>query len=976
SMKVYSAEDETFHLNLLCIDDATGEETVVELDSAAVKGGEWTELSAVYTAPKDSYEFRLTLTTDSTNDFAFDEVKITTEETKAVNAVYAASADQGLKDAFANYFRVGNILNGYTVKNSGITSMIIKNYNSLECENETKPDATLVRNGSTNTDIKVTLNGAAAIIDFCIKNKIPLRGHALVWHSQTPQWFFKDNFQDGGNWVNSSTMDQRLESYIKNLFALYQSQYPSLNLYAYDVCNEVVSDDSNRTANNGGARVPGYGNGQSPWVQVYGSNAFVEKAFTYARKYAPKTCKLFYNDYNEYWDHKRDCIYNMCKNLYQKGILDGVGMQSHINSDANGFTGVQTYKTAMQKYASIGCEVQVTELDISTEKGKFSAQQQADKYKAVFQAAMDVNTGNYGGKVTAVCIWGPNDGNTWIGGENTPLLHDSNNQPKAAYNALMGMVPESNWGDPMNPAYSEGYVEPGPIEPDANGWYYHSTYEGDMDSWGGRGSATVMTSGSVAYKGSESLLVQDREAAWNGATRSLNPRAFEPGKEYSFSANVLYKDGSASDTFYMKLQYTDANGETMYDSIAEGSTVKGEWVQLANTNYKIPADATDMQIYIETAESTNNFYVDEAIGAVAGTKIEGPGPGVKLIKGDVDFSGSITAFDLAAAKKALAKGSFAKEIASVAADIDENGTVEVVDIVQLAQFVMGKIDTFTIAEKPTEPEPEKTPFNYNANLQFKEAPGDYVNKDCPQAGRVINETYNGINGSNKLNVYLPYGYDENKQYNIFYLMHGGGENENTIFSNDVNLDRMLDWMIMNGELEPMIVVTPTFNKCEAATFYKELRASVIPFVEGKYSTYAKSTSEADIIASRMHRAYGGFSMGSLSTWCVGNHALDLVGYLMPLSGDNWEGVGSLTKEIDRLGYSKDQYFIMCATGSEDIAYGNMNPQMDAMKNDSHFTYTSDFSKGNFYYMVAPGKTHWWGFVRHYVYDCLPYFFHE
>ncbi|MBR4101959.1 MAG: carbohydrate binding domain-containing protein, partial [Oscillospiraceae bacterium] len=163
SMQVYSAQDEVFHLNLLCIDEESGEETVIELDSAAVKGGEWTELSAVYTAPADSYEFRLTLATDSTNDFAFDEVKITTEETKAVNAVYAASADQGLKDAFANYFRVGNILNGGTVRNSAITAMIIKNYNSLECENETKPDATIVQNGSTNTNIKVSLNNASAI---------------------------------------------------------------------------------------------------------------------------------------------------------------------------------------------------------------------------------------------------------------------------------------------------------------------------------------------------------------------------------------------------------------------------------------------------------------------------------------------------------------------------------------------------------------------------------------------------------------------------------------------------------------------------------------------------------------------------------------------------------------------------------------------------------------------------------------------
>jgi predicted alpha/beta superfamily hydrolase len=208
-------------------------------------------------------------------------------------------------------------------------------------------------------------------------------------------------------------------------------------------------------------------------------------------------------------------------------------------------------------------------------------------------------------------------------------------------------------------------------------------------------------------------------------------------------------------------------------------------------------------------------------------------------------------------------------------------------------------------------------------------------------------------------------------------MHGGGENENTIFSEDVKLNRILDHMIMNGELEPLIVVTPTFNKSGADKFYEEFRKSVVPFVEGKYSTYAKSTSEADLRASRMHRAYGGFSMGGLSTWCVADHDMDLVGYFMPLSGNNWEGMDALTNEIDSLGLKKNEYFIFAATGSEDIAYSNMVPEMDDLKRrTNHFTYTSDFSKGNLYFLVAPGLTHWWGYVRHYVYDALPYFFHE
>ena len=118
-------------------------------------------------------------------------------------------------------------------------------------------------------------------------------------------------------------------------------------------------------------------------------------------------------------------------------------------------------------------------------------------------------------------------------------------------------------------------------------------------------------------------------------------------------------------------------------------------------------------------------------------------------------------------------------------------------------------------------------------------------------------------------------------------------------------------------------------------------------------------------------------MGGLSTWCVADHDMDSVGYFMPLSGNNWEGMNKLTGEIDSLGLSQREYFIFAATGDGDIAYNNMKPEMeDLKKRTKYFTYTSDFSQGNLYWLVAPGRTHWWGYVRHYVYDALPYFFHE
>lgn len=690
---VYSETAEQFHVTLACADLDTSQETETELVTKQVAAGTWTELQASYQAPKNSGEFRLTITTDSTHDFYFDDVTVTAK--KSSNTVSAASAEKGLKDEFANYFRVGNILNGGTVQNSTITASFLKDYNSVECENETKPDATLVQSQCNGTNIGVSLKNAASIMDFCVNNHLAMRGHTLVWHSQTPVWFFKENFDANGNWVSSAVMDQRMETYIKNMFEAIQTQYPELNLYAYDVANECISDDQNRTANYGGTREPGENiSGQSPWVQIYGSNAFVEKAFTYARKYAPESCQLYYNDYNEYWDHKRDAIYSMCKSLYEKGLLDGIGMQSHINADYDGFSGVSAYTTAMKKFLSIGCNVQITELDITMENGKYTLQQQADKYKAIFQAAMDWNKNpTSDGRVKAVCIWGPDDANTWIKTENTPLLYDTNHQPKLAYTTLTSMIPQSEWGDGSNPGTTEQ-----PVEPNEYGWYFQSTFEGDLDGWSGRGDAEVMTSGRTNYVGEEALLVQNRTAAWNGAARSLNPKAFVAGKTYSFSTNVQYFDGDATDTFYFKLQYTDANGDTQYDTIAEGTAIQGEWMQLANKNYKIPEGATNLQLYVETKDSTSNFYLDEVIGAVGGTGILGAGEAPTLTLGDVNADGVINVLDLSLAKHGVSSG-FSGNAAKLAADVDQNRIVDAADVKMLQDYLLGRISVFSKAEK-------------------------------------------------------------------------------------------------------------------------------------------------------------------------------------------------------------------------------------------------------------------------------------
>jgi GH35 family endo-1,4-beta-xylanase len=367
--------------------------------------------------------------------------------------VLGQPANGGLKDVYANHFRFGNIFNGNTVNNNSMKTIVFREFNSITPENELKPDATLLQSGSTNTDVKVQLsNGARNILKFCQDNNIAVRGHTLVWHSQTPEWFFKEGFNASGAVVTPAVMDQRMESYIKNMFALIKSNYPTLNLYAYDVVNEASSES-------GGPRAKGSntGSGQSMWVQVYGDNSFIEKAFTYARKYAPATTKLFYNDYNEYIQAKRDYIANsIVKPLKEKGLIDGVGMQSHLDvkTGNDAYPSATLYGQAITIYKNLGVEIHVSELDATISDGNesyFSAQ--ATYYKNIMSEIL--NKG--GSAVTAVVVWGIQDNQSWRSSRK-PLLFDGSGNKKAAYTELVKLIPQSEWGDGSNP----GVVNPPP----------------------------------------------------------------------------------------------------------------------------------------------------------------------------------------------------------------------------------------------------------------------------------------------------------------------------------------------------------------------------------------------------------------------------------------------------------------------------------------------------------------------------------
>lgn len=354
---------------------------------------------------------------------------------------------------------------------------------------------------------------------------------------------------------------------------------------------------------------------------------------------------------------------------------------------------------------------------------------------------------------------------------------------------------------------------------------------------------------------------------------------------------------------------------------------------------------------------------------------EGP-----FLLGDVDSNGAITATDLSLAKKLMFSGN-GDMFQTKAADVDQDGKVTADDIAWYVEYLNKKITEYPekkVPEVTTPPDPAPSNYSYNTNLQYHEAPGNYF-QPSSNPGKLVNETYTGINGQKKLNVYLPPNYDPNKKYNVLYMMHGGGENENVLVndSDKFYVHYMIENMIANGEVDPMIVVFPTFNGCPdgAGDVWDEMKRSIVPFVEGKYSTYAENTTPEGLEASRMHRAYGGFSMGGGSTWNCLINDIDIFAYFMPLSGHCWGGAEPILNTLKKSKYQNSTY-ILAATGTEDIAYGNMCNLINELKKDSVIRYGCDFSKNNFFFLEASGKTHWWGFVKHYIYDVLPYFFRE
>lgn len=372
-----------------------------------------------------------------------------------------------LKEAVAAEMGDGFLM-GVSIVNSELSDdllmqLVTKHFNAVTLGNELKPDAMFGYASACPGTDTVSINGQEiqvpkldysraemtlnAIYDWNQAHPedfIKIRGHVLVWHSQTPEWFFHQDYDETKPYVDKDTMNLRLEWYIKTMaehFTGPDSKYKGM-FYGWDVVNEAVSDGTGTYRSD---------QENSSWWAVYQSNEFILNAFTYANKYMPADVELYYNDYNEWFTNKRNGIVQLLKDVKAApgARIDGMGMQGHYQT--GGSPTAEEFEAAAKAYCEVVGQVQVTELDMAASnsydgtKATLAAEyeRQAKRYQEIYTSVRRLKEEGY--KVGNITIWGVIDKNSWlqtsssVGGgtdgkrKQCPLLFDDNYQVKPCY---------------------------------------------------------------------------------------------------------------------------------------------------------------------------------------------------------------------------------------------------------------------------------------------------------------------------------------------------------------------------------------------------------------------------------------------------------------------------------------------------------------------------------------------------------------
>lgn len=455
--------------------------------------GEWTKFSGTFNVPKTAEQIVIRIIEQGTNYGQGECVKgaycVTGVSMKKITQPKPEIEKDipdwktSVTESLGNDSIAGTAIMSNEISDDTLMELVEKHFNAVTFGNELKPDALFnyqIDGNSVptknitfeNEELQVpVVNDAGDSLDFSRADamadkilewnnahpdqKIRIRGHVLVWHSQTQEWFFHENYDITKPYVNKETMNRRLEWFISSVFDHYfgeaaNKKYDGL-FYGWDVVNEAVIGNTYRTDKVSAAESLSeirHGNNSS-WWHVYESNEFIINAFKYANKYAPKDVELYYNDFGETDNTKCEGIVKLIKDVKSvKGTrLDAFGMQAHYNVD--GFSAAQ-FKSVAKKYAQAAGKVQLTELDFkasSTYDGTAATKESeytkmAYCHKNLYEAIKALK--KEGTNVSGITVWGVIEPNSWLhsqsdlgggasGSAQCPLLFDGNYKAKPAY---------------------------------------------------------------------------------------------------------------------------------------------------------------------------------------------------------------------------------------------------------------------------------------------------------------------------------------------------------------------------------------------------------------------------------------------------------------------------------------------------------------------------------------------------------------
>lgn len=348
------------------------------------------------------------------------------------------SATVGLAAKHEPYFLIGAAVDPQTFATHG--ELLKTHFNSVTTENAMKFESLQPTEGQFN------FSKADAMLAAAKDNNMKARGHALVWHRQTPDWVFTS---PTGGAASKELLQQRMETHIRTVVEHFKG-----SVYAWDVVNEAILNDGSWRSLQEEKKID-----QSQWHAILGED-YVANAFRLAHEVDPNA-KLFYNDYYNYIPAKRDAIYEMIKSLLAAGVpIHGVGVQAHLGIEPSPLEThqgrlqtLENMSAAIERYASLGLEVQITELDLSVytpgvklEPSEYYTLEtftealqakQAQRYASFFQLFRD-----HADAISSVTFWGVADDNTWLsefdsGRTDFPLLFDVKHAAKPAFNAVM-----------------------------------------------------------------------------------------------------------------------------------------------------------------------------------------------------------------------------------------------------------------------------------------------------------------------------------------------------------------------------------------------------------------------------------------------------------------------------------------------------------------------------------------------------------